>query len=124
MLAFFAPAEATLMMAMPQAQALQQLHRWVAQPLPLNASCWVHDDTAQPAQDFLFVRLRGAVAAVESALTRMSADAQALGLSVDDTYAEALAQLRGQLSPMAKAARPVPVDAAACSSSSAGDCSS
>lgn len=35
------------------------------------------------------------------------ADAQALGLSVDDTYAEALAQLRGQLSPMAKAARPV-----------------
>ena len=32
--------------------------------------------------DYLFVRLRGAVAAVESALTRMSADAQALGARV------------------------------------------
>ncbi|MCF8204089.1 MAG: hypothetical protein K9J82_03360 [Methylotenera sp.] len=35
------------------------------------------------------------------------ADAQALGLSVDDTYAEALAQLRRQLTPMATTARPV-----------------
>jgi len=77
-----APAEATLMMAMPQAQALQQLHRWMAQPLPLNASCWVHDDSAQPAQDFLFVRLRGAQAAVEAACLRMASDVQQQGFAV------------------------------------------
>jgi hypothetical protein len=27
---------------------LDLLHRWGAQPLPLNASAWVHDTTAQP----------------------------------------------------------------------------
>jgi glycolate oxidase FAD binding subunit len=50
--------------------------------LPLNASAWVHDTTAQPAQDMLFVRLRGAVAAVESAVGAMTVDAQALGAQV------------------------------------------
>ena len=39
-----APAEATLVFELPQRQALDQLHRWGAQPLPLNASCWVRDD--------------------------------------------------------------------------------
>ena len=78
-----APAEATLMCAgIGQKDALELLHRWGGQPLPLNASAWVRDDTAQPVADYLFVRLRGAVAAVESAVTRMSADAQALGASV------------------------------------------
>ena len=43
-----APAEATLVFELDQAQALAQLHRWGAQPLPLNASCWVHDDTVKP----------------------------------------------------------------------------
>ena len=38
-----APAEATLAFELNQADALEQLHRWGAQPLPLNASCWVHD---------------------------------------------------------------------------------
>mgnify|MGYP003339043301 CR=1 FL=1 len=65
-----------------QKEALDLLHRWGGQPLPLNASAWVHDSTANPGDDYLFVRLRGAVAAVESALTRMSADAQALGARV------------------------------------------
>lgn len=69
-----APAEATLVFELPQAQALAQLQRWGGQPLPLNASCWVHDDTAAPAKDLLFVRLRGAVAAVESACARMLND--------------------------------------------------
>ena len=69
-----APAEATLVFELPQALALAQLQRWGGQPLPLNASCWVHDDTATPAKDLLFVRLRGAVAAVESACTRMLQD--------------------------------------------------
>ena len=74
-----APAEATLMCCLPQQAALDLLNRWGGQPLPLNASCWVHDSAASPAQDFLFVRLRGAVAAVESACPRMMADAQAQG---------------------------------------------
>jgi len=78
-----APAEATLMCAgLAQAEALELLHRWGGQPLPLNASAWVHDTTAQPAQDMLFVRLRGAVAAVESAVGTMTAHAQALGAQV------------------------------------------
>ena len=67
-----APAEATLVFALDQAAALACLHRWGGQPLPLNASCWVHDDTASPTgQDLLFVRLRGAVAAVEAACQKM-----------------------------------------------------
>ncbi len=77
------PAEATLMCAgLAQSTALDLLHRWGGQPLPLNASAWVRDDTAQPVADYLFVRLRGAVAAVQSALHIMSADAQALGAQV------------------------------------------
>ena len=78
-----APGEATLMCAgIGQQDALALLHRWGGQPLPLNASAWVHDTTANPGDDYLFVRLRGAVAAVESAVTRMGADAQALGAKV------------------------------------------
>ena len=77
------PAEATLMCAgLAQSTALDLLHRWGGQPLPLNASAWVRDDTAQPVADYLFVRLRGAVAAVQSALGIMSTDAQALGAQV------------------------------------------
>jgi glycolate oxidase FAD binding subunit len=74
-----APAEATLVCKLSQHDALELLHRWGGQALPLNASAWLHDTTAQPAQDMLFVRLRGAVAAVESACPRMMADVQALG---------------------------------------------
>ncbi len=74
-----APEEATLVCKLSQHDALELLHRWGGQALPLNASAWLHDTTAQPAQDLLFVRLRGAVAAVESACPRMIADVQALG---------------------------------------------
>jgi glycolate oxidase FAD binding subunit len=78
-----APAEATLMCAgLPQKTALDLLHRWGGQPLPLNASAWVRDTTAEPAADYLFVRLRGAVAAVQSATGKMAADAVALGAQV------------------------------------------
>jgi glycolate oxidase FAD binding subunit len=70
-----APAEATLVFALDQTTALECLHRWGGQPLPLNASCWIHDDTAGPnGQDLLFVRLRGAVAAVEAACQKMLAE--------------------------------------------------
>ncbi len=78
-----APAEATLMIAgLAQGPALDLLHRWGGQPLPLNASAWMRDTTAQPVADYLFVRLRGAVAAVQSAVVKMSADAVALGAQV------------------------------------------
>jgi glycolate oxidase FAD binding subunit len=75
----FAPAEATLVFELAQAQALAQLHCWGAQPLPLNASCWVHDATDGLAgRDLLFVRLRGAIAAVESACQKMLRDVPGL----------------------------------------------
>ena len=78
-----APAEATLMCAgVSQQDALNLLHRWGGQPLPLNASAWVRDTTAQPVADYLFVRLRGAVAAVASAVEKMRADVLALGAQV------------------------------------------
>ena len=85
-------AEVTLACHLPQAQALALLHRWGAQPLPLNASCWVNDTHAQPAQEMLFVRLRGAVAAVDAATPRMCADVVALGgqaSAMDPTQAKA-----------------------------------
>jgi glycolate oxidase FAD binding subunit len=83
-----APAEATLVFALDQASALECLHRWGGQPLPLNASCWVRDDTASASgQDLLFVRLRGAVAAVEAACQKMLAE-QA-GQRMDNAQAQA-----------------------------------
>jgi glycolate oxidase FAD binding subunit len=70
-----APAEATLVFGLGQQDALEQLHRWGGQPLPLNASCWVRDTTQSGAPELLFVRLRGAAAAVESAGERMVREA-------------------------------------------------
>ena len=86
-----APGQATLVCAgVSQAQALKLINQWGGQPLPLNASAWVHDTSASPSQDFFFVRLRGAIAAVDAAVIKMSADVQALGaqvtrMSADDT---------------------------------------
>ncbi|MBG6075588.1 glycolate oxidase subunit GlcE [Polaromonas sp. CG_9.11] len=75
-----APGEATLQCSgLSQQKALDLLNRWGGQPLPLNASCWVRDASAVPTQDLLFVRLRGALAAVEAACPRMVADVQAAG---------------------------------------------
>lgn len=67
-----APAQATLKFGMDQAEALRRLNAWGGQPLPLNASCWVDDGTDQ----VLFVRLRGAVAAVEAACRSMGGERQ------------------------------------------------
>ena len=71
-----APAEATLVFELDQAVALAHLHRWGAQPLPLNASCWVQDasNPAASARHVLYVRLRGATAAVDAACKHMLAD--------------------------------------------------
>jgi glycolate oxidase FAD binding subunit len=82
-----APDEATLVFEVDQANALTQLHTWGAQPLPLNASCWVHDTTAPHAPELLFVRLRGAAAAVESACTKMMQDLP--GVRMDPAQATA-----------------------------------
>jgi glycolate oxidase FAD binding subunit len=57
------PAEATLRFEATQQQALQRLNAWGGQPLPLNASCWLRESGAGT----LYLRLRGAVAAVEAA---------------------------------------------------------
>lgn len=82
-----APAEATLCFELPQAVALEQLHRWAAQPLPLNASCWVCD----AGRELLFVRLRGAQAAVEAACRSLLTDQN--GIRMDNTQAQADWQL-------------------------------
>lgn len=80
-----APAEATLVFELGQSEALEQLHRWGGQPLPLNASCWVKDATLAIAPELLFVRLRGAVAAVEAASERMVKEAH--GQRMDNAQA-------------------------------------
>ena len=59
------PAEATLRFDCSQSQALQWLHGWGGQPLPLNASCWLHEEGSDAGT--LYLRLRGAVAAVQAA---------------------------------------------------------
>jgi glycolate oxidase FAD binding subunit len=67
-----APAEATLKFALSQAEALRQLNAWGGQPLPLNASCWVQD----AGIGTLYLRLRGAVAAVDSACRKLGGERQ------------------------------------------------
>jgi glycolate oxidase FAD binding subunit len=67
-----APAEATLKFELSQAEALRRLNAWGGQPLPLNASCWVDDSGVHT----LFLRLRGAVAAVEAACKTLGGERQ------------------------------------------------
>ncbi|GAA5233261.1 glycolate oxidase subunit GlcE [Verticiella sediminum] len=64
------PADLTLRYACSEAEALQRLHAWGGQPLPLNASRW---SDAQGGT--LYVRLCGARAAVEAAQARMGGEA-------------------------------------------------
>ena len=87
-----APAEAYLMCALPQGQALNLLHQWGGQPLPLNASCWLKDNTQAGAPEMLFVRLRGALAAVQAAKQRMSQDVAKLQSELIEQSAESAAQ--------------------------------
>ena len=61
-----APAEATLVFALSETSARQQLNRWCGQPLPLSASAW--------ADGQLWVRLRGALAALASACRQMGGE--------------------------------------------------
>ena len=67
-----APAEASLRFECSQAQALDWLNAWGGQPLPLNASCWVQETRGMAGIGTLYLRLRGAHAAVEAACTTFS----------------------------------------------------
>lgn len=65
-------AEATLCLASDQAAALRLLNHWAGKPLPLNASCWLQAD----GRGYLFVRLRGAAAAVQAACQGIGGERQ------------------------------------------------
>jgi glycolate oxidase FAD binding subunit len=65
-----APAEATLKFECPQSEAINMLNAWGALPLPLNASCWLQE----AGKGVLYVRLRGAIAAVDAAVKKMGAE--------------------------------------------------
>ena len=67
-----APAEATLKFEMSHAEALRRLNAWGGKPLPLNASCWLGEAGVQT----LYLRLRGAVAAVEAACGTLGGERQ------------------------------------------------
>jgi glycolate oxidase FAD binding subunit len=62
-----APAALTLRFELAQEAALERLHAWAGQPLPLDASVWWRDTLA--------VRLRGARAAVAAAARRLGGEA-------------------------------------------------
>ncbi|MEO8248685.1 MAG: glycolate oxidase subunit GlcE, partial [Burkholderiales bacterium] len=74
-----AKAEATLKFELSEGEALSKLNEWGGQPLPLNASCWVEDG----GLGVLFLRLRGAEAAVQAACEKLGGErienAQAAG---------------------------------------------
>ena len=61
------PAETTLRFGCSQTEALALLHGWGGRPLPLNASAWLEEH----GEGVLYLRLRGAVAAVEAASTQL-----------------------------------------------------
>ncbi len=62
-------ADATVVLAMNEADALQAVNQWAGQPLPLAATCW------SPEQGgMLAVRLAGARAAVEAAARKIGGE--------------------------------------------------
>ncbi len=77
-----ATATTTLRFELDQAAALAQINAWGREPLPINASCWVRGQ--------LWLRLRGAAAAVQSAAKDLTA--RLGGLAVDDLTADAFWQ--------------------------------
>jgi glycolate oxidase FAD binding subunit len=79
------------MCQMSQAKALELLNQWGGQPLPLNASCWVKDTTVAGAPEMLFIRLRGAQAAVEAAKSKMAKDVASLNSELIEQQASSAA---------------------------------
>lgn len=98
-----APAEATLRFDCSQVQALQWLHGWGGQPLPLNASCWLHEQGQGTGT--LYLRLRGAVAAVKAACHALGQLAGA-SLETGDEIAGDWQACRNQQLPWFQARRP------------------
>ncbi|WP_119153646.1 glycolate oxidase subunit GlcE, partial [Caldimonas tepidiphila] len=92
-----APAEATLRFEMKEATALRTLNEWAGRPLPLNASAWWNGT--------LVLRLRGARAAVASAVAQLGGERideaqaqpfwQALREQQDEFFTEAMAAVDG-----------------------------
>lgn len=76
--------EQTLCFAATLEDSLAQLQRWRAQPLPLDASCWLNADSGQGR---LWLRLRGAQVAVAAARQRLLAQAGAAHLQALDDAA-------------------------------------
>ncbi|MBI5278805.1 MAG: glycolate oxidase subunit GlcE [Burkholderiales bacterium] len=68
-----APAEATLRFECDEAEALRRLNAWGGQPLPLNASCWQQEKDGGA----LYLRLRGAAAAVDAACRSLGGERMA-----------------------------------------------
>ena len=79
-----APLEATLKFEMTQSQALEKLNTWGGQPLPLNASCWLNEESKENGKGTLYLRLRGAVAAVESACAKLGGERLPQAQTVND----------------------------------------
>ena len=79
-----AHAEATLRFEMDEATAIRCCNEWAGQPLPLNASSWVMDHVVGT----LYLRLRGAVAAVESACKRLASEAGGVRVDSPETTAD------------------------------------
>jgi glycolate oxidase FAD binding subunit len=76
--------EATLRFEMDEATAIRKCNEWAGQPLPLNASSWVAD----LGVGMLYLRLRGAVAAVESACKRLASEAGGVRVDSPETRAD------------------------------------
>jgi glycolate oxidase FAD binding subunit len=96
-----APAEATLKFACSQQEAITMLNTWGGKPLPLNASCWVKELGSEQGKGVLYVRLRGAVAAVNSAINSMGGELQNAA-SGNATVAADWQALRNQTLPFFK----------------------
>ena len=79
-----AVAEATLRFEMNEQTAIRSCNEWAGQPLPLNASSWVNDQDVPT----LYLRLRGAVAAVESACKRLAQEAGGVRVDSPQTRAD------------------------------------
>jgi glycolate oxidase FAD binding subunit len=79
-----APREATLRFVMDEATMIQQVNEWAGQPLPINASSWVLNN-GEPTH---YLRLRGALAAVESACTMFIQKHNAVRVDSPETTAD------------------------------------
>ena len=76
-----ARAQATLVFEMDQRQAIEHVNPWCARPLPISASAWF---AGEDGSERLYLRLRGARAAVEAACSALG------GERMDEQQAEAL----------------------------------